>query len=60
MTLIEVEEKDAEKVFEILATNGQFTGLARTLFRIDENAEHTLKKIRDAGIRVKVTDEAKQ
>lgn len=56
MVTIEVEEKDVEKVFEILVTNGSFTGLARNRFRIDENSEQTLKKLKEAGIGVRIID----
>mgnify|MGYP001579607074 CR=1 FL=1 len=54
MVLIEVKEEDIENVFEILITNVKFAQLSPTQFRIDENEDDTLKKIRDKGIVVTI------
>lgn len=51
MTIIEIEEKDLDKVFGILSSNGRFTGLPNNRFRLDENAEDVLKKIKKAKIK---------
>ena len=53
MVTIEVNEKDLDKVFEILSNNGRFIGLPNNRFRIDENEEEVLKKIKEEGIEVK-------
>ena len=58
MVVIEVEQKDLYKVFEILATNGRFTGLSNNRFRIDEHGNEVLEKIKRAGIKVKVLNES--
>lgn len=57
MTIIEVDEKDLDKVFEILSSNGRFAGLPNNRFRIDDHAEDILKKIEQEGIKVKRIDE---
>lgn len=57
MTVIEVREEDLDRVFEILSNNGRFTGLPNRRFRIDEHAPEVLKKIRKAGIAVKVLND---
>ncbi len=54
MVLIEVKEQDVEKVFEILVNNGIFAQLSSTQFRIDENENETLKKLKGKGIVVKI------
>ncbi|MBI2664250.1 hypothetical protein HYX10_02810 [Candidatus Woesearchaeota archaeon] len=56
MKIIEVNENDVENVFEILVNNGSFTQLSQTRFRIDENVEKTIKKIRNSGIEIRVID----
>jgi len=56
MTVIEVDEKDLDEVFEILLNNGRFTGLPNNRFRIDEHAEAVLEKIKQAGIKVRIMD----
>lgn len=53
--VIKVEEKDMDKVFEILSGNGRFAGLPDNKFRIDEHASKVLKEIEAAGIKVKVS-----
>ena len=60
MVVIEVEENDLDAVFEILSSNGKFVGLPDNRFRIDENAEETLKTISDAGIKVKVINKEEE
>ena len=57
MVLIEVDEKDISKVFEILSANGRFAGLPNNRFRIDEHGHETLEKITKAGLSVRVIDE---
>ena len=59
MVLIEVEEKDKAKTFEILANNGKFTGLENNRFLIVENSEVILKKLKDAGIGFKIINNQK-
>ena len=54
MVAIEVDQKDAGKVFGILLKNGRFTGFSENKFRIDENPEEALKRFRKAKIDVKV------
>lgn len=56
MVVIEVNEADVEKVFEILINNGRFSQLSPTQFRIDENSEQTLDKIKQADIEVQVVN----
>jgi len=56
MVMIQVDEKDVSKTFAILSTNGRFSGFPDNKFRIDENAEATLKKLKDAGIEYKIID----
>ncbi len=57
MVVIEVKEKDLDKVFEILSDNGRFSGLPNNRFRIDEHADEVLKTIAEADIIVEVIDE---
>lgn len=52
MVLIQVKEKDANKVFGILIHNGKFTGFKDNKFRIDVNEDETLKKIKKAKIEI--------
>lgn len=54
MVLIRVKPEDKDKVFEILADNGAFTGLPNNKFLIIENVEAVLNKLKDAGIEVVV------
>ncbi len=54
MVAIEVDHKDAGKVFGILLKNGRFTGFSENKFRIDEKSEEALKKFREAKIEVKI------
>lgn len=60
MTVIEVDEKDVAEVFEILIGNGSFTQLSANRFRIDENAERTIEKIKAVNIRLKILDSREQ
>ena len=54
MVLIQVtHKKDADRVFDILIHNGRFTGLKNDKFRIDENEDSTIRKIKKAGIKIK-------
>lgn len=54
MVVIEVKEEDMDKVFEILSNTGRFIGLPDNRFQISERGEDVLKKIDEAGIKVKV------
>lgn len=60
MVVIEVDEKDVAKVFEILIGNGSFTQLSINRFRIDEHAEKTIEKIKAVNIRLKILDSREQ
>jgi hypothetical protein len=55
MVLIQVvRNKDVAKVFSLLIDNGRFAGLPGNKFRIDENAEEVLEKIKEEEIRIKI------
>jgi len=54
--IIEVKERDLDAVFDILSSNGRFSGLPNNRFRIDENAKKTIEGIEKAGIKVKVIE----
>lgn len=54
MVIIQVNEKDKEKVFEILMNNGQFRGLGENRFDILENGEEIFEKLKKKGIKYKV------
>ncbi len=56
MVTIQVDEKDVDKVFEILSSNGRFTGLPDNKFRIEENVDKTLETLKSAGIKYEVVD----
>jgi len=49
-----VKNQDVDKIFSLLIDNGRFAGLPDNKFRIDENAEVVLKKIREKRIEIKV------
>ena len=51
---IEVDEKDAGKVFGILLGNGRFTGLSKTSFRIDEHSDEVLEKLKQEKINIRI------
>ena len=54
MVLIQVvKEKDVDKVFSILLHNGRFSEIKGNKFRIDENAEKIIKKIKGKNIEIK-------
>lgn len=57
MAVIEIQEKDREKVLTILLENGSFSSLDKNTFVIEENAEETIKKIRAKGIVVKIINQ---
>jgi len=59
MVIIEVEEEDLDEVFEILSNNGRFSGLPNNRFRIDENAEETIEKIKCSGIKIRIIEDSK-
>jgi hypothetical protein len=52
MVLIRVKNKDSDKVFNILLKNGRFSEFKGNKFRIDENEEKTLQKIKDKKIQI--------
>lgn len=54
MVLIKVKPRDENKVFGILLKGGRFSGLRGNRYIIHECADSTLKKIKDAGIKVDV------
>ena len=50
--MIQVEEKDASKTFEILANNGRFMGFRGNKFIIQENVEQVLRELKKNGIKI--------
>lgn len=56
MVLIKVHAEEKEKVFEILSTNGRFSGLLNNIFNIQEHSEEVLQKLKDAGIKPEILD----
>lgn len=52
MVLIKVKPKDDVKVFSILLKGGRFSGLQDNRYILYEGADLTLKKIKDAGIKL--------
>ncbi len=54
MVLIQVKKEDIEKVFEILSDNGRFIFVESDKFRIIENSQEVLEKIKKEEIEIKV------
>jgi len=56
MVIIQVPENKREKVLLILLQNGNFRSLDKNVFNIEENAEGTIKKLKDEGIEVTILE----
>ncbi len=56
MVLIQVNQKDKEKVFEILSKNGRFMGLSENRFSILEHEKDVLAKLKDSNIEYKILE----
>ncbi len=57
MTIIEIPEDKREEVLTILLDNGSFSSLDKNTFAIEENAEETIKKLKDKGIKIKIVEQ---
>ena len=56
MVVIDVDEKDKEKVLVILLGNGRFRSLGENRFDIIDNSDEVLKKLESIGIKPKKLD----
>jgi len=56
MVVIQVSNDDSEKVFEILSSNGRFSGLTENRFSIIDNPEKVLENLTKEGIKYKVIE----